>query len=80
MKKNIPIILLSITTLFFLLYAFIKADEAEKAGIMAEEQRWEAEKLRDQAMALQEAAQEAAAMARQVEAEARKALLECQSK
>ncbi|MEQ8629642.1 hypothetical protein [Ekhidna sp.] len=39
MKKNILIIILAFTTLFFFAYAFIKADEAEKAATEAQTQR-----------------------------------------
>ncbi|WP_424961259.1 hypothetical protein [Ekhidna sp.] len=38
MKKNILTIILAFTTLFFFAYAFIKADEAEKAAIEAQMQ------------------------------------------
>ncbi|MEQ6165575.1 High-affnity carbon uptake protein Hat/HatR [Ekhidna sp. MALMAid0563] len=59
-----------LVSLSFLIYSFIKADEAEKARIAADEQRIEAEKLRDQAVQLQEAAQQSAAEARAAEADA----------
>lgn len=74
--KNILIIILAIVSLFLLAYSFIKADEATKA-------RMEAEELKDQAVQLQQNALDMAATARMQEAEAMrfKAELEaCKSK
>ncbi|MEQ9467849.1 MAG: High-affnity carbon uptake protein Hat/HatR [Ekhidna sp.] len=59
-----------LVSLSFLIYSFIKADEADKARVLAEEQRQEAVRLRDQAVELQNKAQQSAAEARAAEAEA----------
>lgn len=57
-----------LVSLSFLIYSFIKADEAEKAAEEARVAQAEAEKLRDEAVTLQEAAQESAAEAKRQEA------------
>lgn len=67
MNKTTQIITFSIMALMslsFMIYAFIKADEAEKAAYLS---RQEAEQLRDEALVLQEAAQESAAEAKRQE-------------
>ena len=80
MKKNILIILLILSNLFFVVYAFIKADEASKSQILANEARAESETLRDEAVMLQQKAQESAAEAMNQMQLAKKALEDCQSK
>lgn len=50
MKKNILIVVLILSNLIFIVYAFIKADESERAGIEANAQRQEAIKLKDEAV------------------------------
>lgn len=60
MKKNILITILILSNLIFIVYAFVKADEASKSRIQADVQRQEAEKLRDEAVFLQAKALEAA--------------------
>ncbi|WP_420318782.1 High-affnity carbon uptake protein Hat/HatR [Ekhidna sp.] len=74
-----------LVSLSFLIFSFIKADEAEKQKNFAEEQQREAEKLRDEAVLLQNQAQESAAEAIKEKANAdreaenaRKASLEAQ--
>ncbi|MEP1033907.1 High-affnity carbon uptake protein Hat/HatR [Ekhidna sp.] len=57
-----------LVSLSFLIYSFIKADEAEKAAEEARIAQAEAEELRDEAVTLQEAAQESAAEAKRQEA------------
>ena len=59
-----------LVSLSFLIFSFIKADEADKARIAADEQRIEAEKLKDQAIELQQKALDETAKARTAEAEA----------
>lgn len=83
MKKNITIILLVLLSSTFLIYAFIKADEAEKANIEAEEQRKNAIELQELAVKHKEQALTVAAEAKRLEAQAlelKDALVACQSK
>ena len=80
MKKNILVILLAFTTLFFFAYAFIKADEATKAAIEVSRLQNQVNLLEAQAKELKQQALNAAAEARMVQAEAERALQECQSK
>ena len=94
MKKNILLVFFIVLSGIFIFYSYLKANEASMARQMADDMRLEAESLRDEAIFLQEAAvqsaaearlqmqraEEAAAMARQAEADAHKALMECQSK
>lgn len=61
-----------LVSLSFLIYSFIKADEAEKAAEAARIAQLEAEELRDEAVLLQEKAQQSAAEAREAEADALK--------
>ena len=63
-----------LVSLSFLIYSFIKADEADKARILAEEQRLAAEELRDQAVELRENAEQSAAEALREKARAEEAL------
>ena len=60
-----------LVSLSFLIYSFIKADEADKARVEAEARRLEAENLKDQAVKLQQDAFDEAANARKAEAIAR---------
>lgn len=80
MKKNILIIILLFTTAFSMVYAFIKADEAEKAMMAAETAQREALAEKERADAQATLAMQAATEARMVQAEAERALQECQSK
>ncbi|MEP1033332.1 hypothetical protein [Ekhidna sp.] len=80
MAKNVIIVILILITAFSMIYAFIKADEAGKSRIIAEQQRLEAEKLRDEAVILQLRAQESAAEALRQHQLAEEALRDCQSK
>ncbi|MEP1033330.1 hypothetical protein [Ekhidna sp.] len=86
MNKTTQIITFSIMVLVclsFLIYSFIKADEANKARVMAEEQRLEAVRLQEMAVELQMRAQEAAAEAKRQEAislELKDALELCKSR
>lgn len=66
--------------LTFLVYAFIKANEAEKYRIMTNEAQQEAEMLRDQAVELQLKAMESAAQALKQQRLAEKELKGCQNK
>lgn len=59
-----------LVSLSFLIYSFIKADEADKARVEAEARRVEAEELKDQAVQLQQDALDEAAKARKAEADA----------
>lgn len=68
MKKNIVIVVLVIVSLFFVFYAFIKADEAAKAGIEAQMQREQAELLQKEADVLKEEALMVATEAKRQEA------------
>lgn len=68
MKKNIIIIILIVIAVFTILYAFIKADEAKKAGMEASLSQQEVERMRDEAIVLQQAAEESAAEAKRQEA------------
>lgn len=79
MKKNIIIIILIVIAVFTTLYAFIKADEAKKAGMEASLSQQEVERMRDQAVALQEAAQESAAEALRQKTLAEQALADCEN-
>ncbi|WP_424961258.1 hypothetical protein [Ekhidna sp.] len=81
MNKTTQIItfcFLGLISISFLIYSFIKADEAEKARMEAEMQRQEVEKLREQAMELQAIAEASAAEAREQAALAAQALAECE--
>lgn len=83
MKKNILIIILGITTIFFLIYAFIKADEATKAAMEAQMERDEAVLLLKQAEELKAEAERQAEKSRRLRAianELRAALEECKAK
>ncbi|MEO9485575.1 MAG: hypothetical protein ABJG47_19095 [Ekhidna sp.] len=76
MKKNILIVILTLVAIFFLLYSFIKADEAEKSAI-------EAQVERERAVELQNMATEAAAEAQRQTALAVKLAVElkdCQAR
>ena len=70
MKKNIVIIFLILVSMTLIVYAKIKANEAEKAASEAQLSKEEGEKLRDAAVMLQQNALEEAAKARAAEAEA----------
>ena len=70
-------VLISLT---FLVYAFIKADEAEKFANEALELRMEVNELKVQAEELKQHALNAAAEARMAQAEAERVMAECQSK
>ncbi|MEM7298887.1 MAG: hypothetical protein AAF391_11550 [Bacteroidota bacterium] len=61
MKRNIIIVFLLLTTLVFIVFAFIKADEASKLRVIAEQERAAAEELRDEAVSLRDIAQQRAA-------------------
>ncbi len=83
MNKNIIIVILLIITVFFLLYAFIKADEAAKAGMAANVAQQEAAEQTNRAEEHSRIALEAAALAKMNEAKAldlELQLKECQSK
>jgi len=94
MKKNILLVFFVFLSGISVSYSYLKANEASMARQIADDMRLEAERLRDEAVLLQEAAmqsaaearlqmqraEDAAAMARQAEADAHKALMECQSK
>ncbi|MEQ6166087.1 hypothetical protein AAOE16_02740 [Ekhidna sp. MALMAid0563] len=80
MKKNILIIILAFTTLFFFAYAFIKADEAEKAAMAAELAQQEALAEKERADVQAELATMRAAEATTAQAEAQRAMemyMEC---
>ncbi|WP_421765176.1 hypothetical protein [Ekhidna sp.] len=70
-------ILISLT---FLVYAFIKADEAKKLRVLLDIAHQESEILRDQATELQQRAMEEAAEALQQRYLAEKVLQDCQTK
>ena len=81
MNKTTQIItfcLLGLICISFIIYSFIKADEAEKARLEAEMQRQEVERLRDQAEELQAKAEQAAEEAMLQAARAEQALAECE--
>lgn len=80
MKKTIIITILALTTTFSMVYAFIKADEAEKAAVEAQNQRSQVIRLEELAEELKQQALNAAAEARMAQAEAERMLAECQSK
>ena len=80
MKKNILIIILTLTTLSFFASAFIKADEAEKAMMAAELAQQEALVEMERADQLAILAEQRAAEATMAQAEAERAMeqyLEC---
>lgn len=82
MNKNIIIVILLILTVFFLLYAFIKADEAAKAGVAANMAQKDAIEQSQRAEFEAVRALEAAALAKKNEARAidlELQLKECQS-
>ena len=74
MKKNNLIILLAFTTLFFFAYAFIKADEAERAAMAADLAQQEALAEKQRADELADIAQMRAAEATMAQAEAERAM------
>ncbi len=83
MKKNILIVILILITIFSMLYAYIKADEATKERMISELARNEAleEKKRGDAIANLAAARAAEAIQAKEEAEKlRNQLADCQSK
>lgn len=80
MKKNILIIILTVIAIFTVLYAFIKADEAEKARMEAYVAQQEAEALRDQAVILLKAAKESTAAVLEQQKRAEEALQDCLNK
>lgn len=83
MKKNIVISILILISAIFLVYAKIKATEAEKNAVMAQEAWHEAEILNDQVELLKEKAEMAAAEALKQHSLANETmakLKECQSK
>lgn len=83
MKKNLIIIILAITTIFSMLYAFIKADEADKGQAMAVVAQEEALTEKERADELADLASKRAAEAIVAQSEAErlsKELKECQSK
>lgn len=83
MKKNLIIIILAIVTVFSMLYAFIKADEADKEQAMAvvAQEKALTEKERADELADLAAKRAAEAIVAQSEAERlSKELKECQSK
>lgn len=83
MKKFIQIIYFTLAALIsvsFVIYAFIKAKDAESAKKKAECLQTEVIELRSQAEELKEAAMMAAAQARQAEADALRAVVECEAK
>lgn len=83
MNKTTQIIVFSLMALFclsFLVYGFIKADEADKARIEAEARRLEAERLKDEAVNLVKEARLAEAEAQRQIKLAEQALTDCQSK
>lgn len=61
-------IIMALICLSFMIYAFIKADEANKASEEARISMLESEKLRDEAVNLMEVAQKAMAEAKRQEA------------
>ena len=70
MNKTTQILTFSVMALMclsLLVFAFIKADEADKAGMAAEEQRIEAERLKDASIALQQKVLDQVAQARVAE-------------
>ncbi|WP_462250278.1 hypothetical protein [Ekhidna sp.] len=77
MKKNVAIGILSILCLFFSVYSFIKADEAQKAMLETQVQRNEVLRLQKEADQLKEDALEAAAEALKQMKRAEKALQDC---
>ncbi|MEQ6166086.1 hypothetical protein AAOE16_02735 [Ekhidna sp. MALMAid0563] len=79
MKKNIFIIILAFTTLFFFAYAFIKADEAENAATEAQTQREIAKNAQAEAERQAQLALDNAAEAKRVIQEAEQALANCKS-
>ncbi|MEQ8629644.1 hypothetical protein [Ekhidna sp.] len=82
MNKTTQIItfcLLGLISISFLIYSFIKADEAEKARMEAEAQRNEVVRLMKKSEALQKEAEAAASEARKQAALAAKALEDCKS-
>lgn len=82
MNKTTQIItfcLLGLISISFLIYSFIKADEAEKARMEAEIEKQEVERLRDQAEELQAKAERAAEEAMLQAARAEQALADCEA-
>ena len=80
MKKNTLITILTLTTLFFFAYAFIKADEAEKTAMAAELVQQEALAEKERADVYAKLARMRAAEATMAQAEAERAMeqyLEC---
>ncbi|MEP0984251.1 hypothetical protein [Ekhidna sp.] len=81
-KKVTVAVVLSLSILIsltFLVYAFIKADEDKKLGVMLDIARQESEMLRVEAVGLKQMAMEAAAEALQQQLLAEKALQDCQT-
>lgn len=74
MKKNILITLLAFTTLFFFAYAFIKADEAERAAMAADLAQQEALAEKQRADELADIAQMRAAEATVAQTEAERVM------
>ncbi|SNT29245.1 hypothetical protein SAMN05421640_3234 [Ekhidna lutea] len=80
MKKYVVTLILIMITITSVIFAYIKASEAEKYAEQVAVAQQEAERLRDEAVNLQEMAQEAAAEATLQMARAEEALRDCQSK
>ena len=80
MKKNIAIVLLSISTLLFFTYSFIKADEAEKFRVAAELAKSEVLMAIERAKEQEIRALESAAEARKAMMQAERAIADCQNK
>ena len=79
MKKVVPTLILFLITLSFAVYAFIKADEAEKSAIEAVAAQQEAMRMREEVNRLQSIAEQAAAEARAAQAAALEAVKECEA-
>ncbi|GAB4244547.1 MAG: hypothetical protein Tsb0034_22780 [Ekhidna sp.] len=77
MKKNILIAILVLISATLLIYARIKATEAEANFLLADEQREIAERATEEAQRQQELAEEAAAEAQTQSQRAEEALKHC---
>lgn len=80
MKKNSAIILLILITSCSMIYAYIKASEAEQSAFLVKELQDQVEKLSEKTKILKQSAEEAAAEAMKQTAMAAELRANCESK
>ena len=78
MKKIAPLLILFLLTFSFAVFAYIKADEAEKNKRMAIDAQEEAQRMTDEAEKARMMAQQAAAEALEAETRALQAVADCE--